>query len=146
MINVYPGKLGSGILNYERALLRGQCSTPGSGAITLELKLCVTLRLLAGASHCDMIWFGVQTGSVHSIFHSTLKLIDDAYPNEEIFNFNPEGDKEKFEEEVERMSNEWASIMEAKRRYRFFDGTILAGDGLVVAIKARPRRGQYWNV
>jgi hypothetical protein len=83
-----------------------------------------------------MIWFGVQTGSVHSIFHSTLKLIDDAYPNEEIFNFNPEGDKEKFEEEVERMSNEWASIMEAKRRYRFFDGTILAGDGKVVAIKA----------
>ena len=136
MITVYPGKQGSGILNYERALLRGKCSTPCSGATTLELKLCVTLRLLAGASHCDMIWFGVQTGSVHNIFHSTLKLINAAYPNEEIFNFNPEGDKVKFEEEVERMSNEWASIMQAKRGHRFFEGTILAGDGLVVPIKA----------
>ena len=74
MITVYPGKQGSGILNYERALLRGKCSTPGSGATTLELKLCVTLRLLAGASHCDMIWFGVQTGSVHNTAYQQTNL------------------------------------------------------------------------
>ena len=59
MISVYPGPQGSGFLNYERSLHKGQCSTPRSGAITLELKLCITLRLLAGASHCDMVWFFV---------------------------------------------------------------------------------------
>ena len=31
-------------------------STPGCGLITMELKVVITLRLLAGASYLDMIW------------------------------------------------------------------------------------------
>jgi hypothetical protein len=50
-----------------------------SHGITIELKLAklaITLRLLAGASHLDMIWYGVQSSTVSAIFNFIFPLID----------------------------------------------------------------------
>ncbi len=62
--------------DYELSIIRGQASTPLSGPITMEIKLCVFLRLLAGASYLDMIWYGVQLCSVSSIFIYILYRVD----------------------------------------------------------------------
>ena len=53
----------------------------------MELKLAITLRLLAGASYLDMLWYQVGLTSVHQIFISTLYLLDKALPEQEMFNF-----------------------------------------------------------
>lgn len=67
--SVYPGPyVGEVLQNYGLALKRGAAATPESGPVTLELKLCITLRLLAGAKYLDMIWYGVQLSTVHDMF------------------------------------------------------------------------------
>ena len=53
--SIYPGKSANGYENYRMAQIKGMNSTPGSGPITMELKVAITLRLLAGASYLDMI-------------------------------------------------------------------------------------------
>ena len=54
--SIYPGTLSTGLKNYQFAQFQGRSnSSPGSGPITIELKLAITLRLLAGASHLHMI-------------------------------------------------------------------------------------------
>lgn len=132
--SVYPGISTSGITNYRTAILQGTRSTPKSGPITMELKLAITLRILAGASYLDLIWYGVQVDSVHTIFLFTLKLLDQILPNSEIFNFDPAQDN--FVEEIGKMASEWSSIMLRKKGFDCFKGTVLAGDGLVVPINA----------
>ena len=54
--SIYPGKSANGYENYRMAQIKGMNSTPGCGLITMELKVVITLRLLAGASYLDMIW------------------------------------------------------------------------------------------
>ena len=56
----------------------------GMNSITMELKVAITLRLLAGASYLHMIW------SVHPMFNFTLQLMNKAHPDNVIFNFQPE--------------------------------------------------------
>jgi hypothetical protein len=102
--SIYPGKSKHGIENYKFAQRMGQVSTPNSGPITMEIKLAVTLRLLAGASYLDMIWYGVQLDSVHPIFIFTLDLVDKALPNKDIFNFDPSNSN--FSTECQRITNE----------------------------------------
>lgn len=98
----------------------------------MEIKLAITLRILAGASYLDLVWYGVQVDSVHPIFLFTLRLLDKILPNEEIFNFDPA--QANFAEEVNKMASEWSSIR--KRGHDCFKGTVMTGDGLVVSITA----------
>jgi len=131
--SIYPGKNANGFLNYQLAQGRGRASTPKSGPITMAIKLAVTLRLLAGASNLDMIWYGVQHGSVTGIFEFILSQLDIVLPDNEIFNFNPSiCTAEEFRTTTDKMASEWSAIMTRKRGYDLFKGTILAGDGLVV--------------
>ena len=103
----------------------------------VELKLAITLRLLAGASHLDMIWYGVQSSTVSAIFNFILPLIDIAYSDQEIFDFNPENSsKVAFNSTLNKLSNEWSSIMIARKGHDLCKGTILAGDGIVIPIAA----------
>ena len=41
-------------------------------AITNELRLFVTMRMLAGASYLDMIWYEIDIDHVHELFVDTL--------------------------------------------------------------------------
>jgi hypothetical protein len=45
-------------------------------SISNELRLFITMRLLAGASYLDMIWYGVDVDHVHELFIDTLSKLD----------------------------------------------------------------------
>ena len=135
--HIYPGNRGTGIENYRFAQLQGSRSSPVSGPITMETKVAITLRLLAGASHLDMIWYGVQTSTVASIFLFILPLIDVAYSDLEIFNFNPEiTSPTEFKSILQDMAQAWSSIMVSRKGHDLCEGTVLAGKGIVVATNA----------
>ena len=52
------------------------CSIGNQLAITMEIKLAITLRLLRGAFALDMIWYyGVQIQLVAVIFSFVMKLL-----------------------------------------------------------------------
>jgi hypothetical protein len=59
IVNVYPGLYPEGAKNYSYSCQQGDSYSRGSH-IPFEVKLCVTLRLLAGASYLDMIWYGIS--------------------------------------------------------------------------------------
>ena len=130
----YPGSSPNGFANYTLALIRGRASSGTSGPVTLELKLAVTLRLLRGASYLDMIWYGVQISTVHLIFGFMLQLLHSVLTDEEVYMFNPKNSN--FLEECRHMAADWSAIMVRKRGHDVMKGTILAEDGLVVAIQA----------
>ena len=44
--------------------------------ISNDLRLYVAMRLLAGASYLDMIWYQVDVDHVHDIFFPTLEKLD----------------------------------------------------------------------
>ena len=113
----YPGPRSIGYENYLISQRQGKNSTPDSGPITMEIKLAITLRLLAGASELDMIWYGVQLSSVNTVFHFVINLIDQVLTNDEIFNFNPENNtnETQFEQVVNQIASEWSSIMVEKK-------------------------------
>lgn len=139
---IYPGKSDNGYTNYQLAIIRGGNSTPVSGPITIEIKLAITLRLLAGASYLDLVWYGVHVNSIHPIFKFTLLLLHKAFPYNEIFNFDPY--VQNFSEEIQKIAFDWSSIMIRKKGFDLFKGTILAGDGLfilIVAPSANDRKG-----
>jgi len=125
----YPGRYSNGIDNYKLAQIRGDAGSK-SGSITMELKVAITLRLLAGASYLDMVWYGVAINTVAPVFKFTVLLMDIALPNLEFFNM-PET-----EAQCEQTAKEWSDIMRAKRHADLMPGTLLAGDGLVVHIEA----------
>jgi hypothetical protein len=126
MISVYPGRKGSGPLNYAYAKQQGDNSSKTH--VPLELKLCVALRLLAGASYLDMIWFGVGSANIHRTFEFTVNLIDKAIPDKESFAFPT------CEEEFIAVCQEWSDIQIRKRGIDLMPGTFLAGDGVVIQI------------
>ena len=121
---VYPGRKGSGFENYEYSMQQGDNSSKMH--IPLELKLCVALRMLAGSSYLDMIWFGISLSNVHRSFEFTINLIDKALPDKESFDF-PET-----EHDFKNICQEWSDIQLRKRGVDLMPGTFLAGDGLVI--------------
>jgi hypothetical protein len=127
VIDKYPGNYDDGKKNYSYSCQQGD--NAHGHHILLQIKMCVTLRLLAGASYLDMIWYGVHVDYVDAMFEECLKLIDIALPNQEIFDFNEDTD-------FDEMAHEWSSIMIARKFHDLMKGTILAGDGLVVEIAA----------
>lgn len=71
-IKKFPGNCSSGEENYFIAQRFGDLS---GGFIPLEIKLCITLRLLAGASYLDMIWYGGQKTVSTKCYKKTKSLI-----------------------------------------------------------------------
>jgi hypothetical protein len=135
--NIYPShseNIHIGIESYIHSQKMGNISTPSSGPVTLEIKLAITLRMLAGASALDMIWYGVQLATIPSIFQFIIQCLDTVLLNKDIYNFHPDNDN--FIEEVNHIASNWSSIMIKKKGFDLFKGTILAGDGLVVSINA----------
>lgn len=124
-INNYPGKYESGSENYQMAKYMGNVS---GGFISIEIKLCITLRMLAGASYLDMIWYGISSTYVHVVFLEMLKLLNTSLTNDETFDMDYSADS------LNNLALEWSAIMLKKKNYDLLKGTILAGDGLVVAI------------
>jgi hypothetical protein len=126
IIFIYPGPHTEGEKNYQYSCRQGD--NAHGCHILLQIRLCITLRLLAGASYLDMIWYGVSIGYVESIFKGCLHFIHLALPDGFIFNFNATTD-------FNLMAHEWSQIMLRRRSHDLMKGTILAGDGLVIEIQ-----------
>lgn len=56
IIDNYPGPYAEGKRNYSYGCQQGD--NAHGHHILLQIKLCITLRILAGASYLDMIWYG----------------------------------------------------------------------------------------
>jgi len=109
----------------------------------MEIKLAITLRLLRGACALDMIWYGVQIQSVAVIFSFVVQQLNIAYPDDEVFNFNPAVGAVPFRATLDHIASEWSEIMMGKISSGgndLFKGTILAGDGMVASITAPTRK------
>ena len=126
----YPGRSADGLLNYRLAQTRSKASSGGNPPITMEIKLAITLRLLAGASALDMVWYGVCLPTIEPLFHFSLLLLDKALSNEKVFR------QPDTEEDWEEMAREWRAKMVEKKKHPFMNGTCLAGDGFVATIVA----------
>ena len=113
--NNYPGRYDDGWKNYQLAIVRGNASTGGS-SISMDLKLCITLRLLAGASYLDMVWYGVSIDNVFKIFFSTLNLISKVEHNNISL--------PKTEEEFLALAKEWSDINIQRRGFDLMPGII----------------------
>jgi hypothetical protein len=121
--NNYKGRYEDGWKNYQLSITREKASCQGS-FISLEIKLCITLRLMAGASYLDMVWYGVSVNNVFKIFFSTLKIIKKV----EHSNISWPSTEEAFR----KLSDEWSKINIDKRGFDLMPGTIAAGDGIAV--------------
>jgi hypothetical protein len=114
--NIYPShseNIHIGIESYIHSQKMGNISTPSSGPVTLEIKLAITLRMLAGASALDMIWYGVQLATIPSIFQFIIQCLDTVLLNKDIYNFHPDNDN--FIEEVNHIASNWSSIILKKK-------------------------------
>ena len=81
-----------------------------------------------------MIWYDVQLSTVHLLFGFMLDLLNSVLTDEEVYKFNPRSTH--FLEECNRLAADWSAIMVRKRGHDVMKGTLLAGDGLVVATHA----------
>ena len=112
----------------ENLALAYQMGDLSSGThIPLELKLMVTLRLLAGANYLDMIWYGISVDSVSYVFKSTIDLIQKVEPAIGV----PTTD-----EGWRELLDGWDDISIRKKGLVTVPGTALAGDGLAIETTA----------
>lgn len=118
--NNWEGPYDDGWKNYRLSITRGNASTDGS-SISVELKLCITLRLLAGASYLDMVWYGISADNVFKIFFKLLNLIN------KVENSNISWPTT--EEAFKAIAKQWSDINIEKRGFDLMPGTIAAGDG-----------------
>jgi hypothetical protein len=95
------------------------------------LRLCITLRILAGASYLDIIWYGVDVDNygVHNLFKDTIMKLDSVIDN---INFPISDDAA-----LSQLASDWETVMvkkygEISRNY--MKGTVAACDGLVIGI------------
>ena len=141
--------------NYQDSLWKGASATPW-GPIILEVKLYIFLRILAGGSYIDMIWYGIQLDSVLHTFKKTLGLFKLAFPAREVLNFDDTAPN--FRTEIlPGLAKGWED--RSMRRYGhnlmsggMKGGTILAVDGFVQPILAPTAadlkghdKQKYWN-
>lgn len=116
---IYPALEG----NVARAV-----ASSGS-AVSPELMLLITLRMLAGASYLDMIWFKVCIDHVTKYVVKVCKVINNLignieFPNSEI--------------KLRELERGWK--VRIKKKYPLvgsdiMDGVVAAGDGIAIKIK-----------
>ena len=84
--------------------------------ISNKLRLCVCLRMLAGASYLDMIWYGVNVDHVTEYFLDMVKKIDIVIDNIKL----PET-----KAEIELTAKAWADIQ--NKKHHGFNPMLLFG-------------------
>jgi DDE superfamily endonuclease len=102
-----------------------QARNSSGSSITPELKLMISLRILAGASYLDMIHYRVHVDSVSNIVWETVKAIHSNIDNIRLAST---------EEECLKVAKVWAAIQLVRWGEHLTAGTIYAGDGLAVEI------------
>jgi hypothetical protein len=114
------------ILEPNHEMARRSSGSP----IRTEMRLMITLRILAGASYLDMIWFRVSIFHVIALVVATAKVI-----NEQVDNIH----FPQTEAECVAVAQRWREIQVGRWGHNLTPGTIAAGDGLVIQI-TEPRQ------
>lgn len=104
-----------------------------AASICPRIRLHITLRILAGASYLDLVWYEVCVDHIMDIVIDCCNAI-----NHVLTNLSLPNDRDKI---AFRTLEEGFNKIQRKR----FDtavtpGTILAGDGLVIAIKQQSKK------
>lgn len=95
--------------------------------VSTTIKLYVTLRVLAGASYLDMVWYEVPANSVMPIVVDMCRKIVECLQNVAL---------PAALEELEAIAHEWEELLSRKVNRSYMMGkTLLAGDGLVIPIQ-----------
>jgi nuclease HARBI1 len=92
-------------------------------SVSPELKLYICLRILAGASYLDMIWYQVHVDQVRHYIRPVLEAIHAV-----INNINLPYTLESFNQ----LASNWASVQDRKHGFNPTPGMIGATDGLVI--------------
>jgi hypothetical protein len=130
--NTVLGKMIQYLGGEEEVKRREEYGRRSSGSpILLKTKLMVTLRLLAGASYLDMIWYGISEESIHSVFKETIAILDASIVDSKI---------PRTEEEWKELSDGWSAKSVAAKGGDLLPGTTLAGDGLAIPIRLPPEK------
>lgn len=111
---------------YLRKHVTREAGTANTASI--EVHLCITLRMLAGASYLDVGWpYGIGSATVYTIFQQTLQALNSSLP------------KMSFpttEEECRYCANQFRKLRKSP-----IDGIVAALDGIAIAIQ-QPRLDQ----
>ena len=109
-------------------------TTASSGSsICPELRLMITLRILAGAKHLDIIWYRVSVDHVQEYVVDCLKAIKSAVDNINVLKTDAEWrlESEKFRAVL--------TVKHGSMGDEMLDGICGAGDGFVVQISGPMR-------
>jgi hypothetical protein len=94
-------------------------------AISPEMRLLITLRILAGAAYLDMIWYRVNVDHVHELCWEVIQVINNTIENIRWPNTL---------EDYNRIAIGWQEKQIARWKHDLTPGTIAAGDGLAIPI------------
>ena len=95
--------------------------------VNTTIRLYVTLRVLAGASYLDMVWYEVSVDSVMLIVMDMCRKITQTLQNVAV---------PTALEDLEAIAREWEEALSRKvNRDGMMGKTLLAGDGLVIPIR-----------
>ena len=117
---------------------RAYAELSSGSQVSLETKLFVTLRILAGAKYQDLVWYGVPERHVWTY---TFEIVH-------ALNATPYLDNIKLPrtlDDIKAKQEEWAALSYAKFNDLRLPGTLGAGDGFLVAIK-KPKEDDARNM
>ena len=102
-----------------------QARNSSGSAVSPELMLMITLRILAGASYLDMIHYRVHVDSVNKIVWATVCAIHLKLDNIKMATT---------EAECKKLARVWSDLQKKRWGEVLTGGTIYAGDGLIIEI------------
>jgi hypothetical protein len=100
--------------------------------VTAELRLMITMRILAGASYLDMAHYQVQVDSVSKIVWGTVQALHKHLNNVHVANSAAE---------IDALAKGWAQQQFRRWNAYLTAGTIYAGDGFAIEIQ-QPSEGE----
>ena len=125
VISNYPGPFHDGQANLEYSYKHAKrCA---GSHIFIEIKLLVTLRLLAGASYLDMIWYGIDIKYSQVVFIFMVQLLLKTLPEIKL-----PSDEAGFL----NLADGWTAMSLRKKCIDALPGVVLAFDGFATQILA----------
>jgi DDE superfamily endonuclease len=114
---------------HHRQRNKGMAELSSGSMVQLETKMFVTLRTLAGAAYIDLLWYGLPINHIPTYVKETVSIFNKCSLLDTIR-------LPRTEDEVNMIRAGWVRIAMRKFGVDLMDGhTLLAGDGLIVAIR-----------
>lgn len=109
-----------------------QAINSSGSAISIDLRLYITLRVLAGASYLDMYWYEVSVNHIMNLVVNTCEAINLVLNN---INMPSANDEEGYKTLAAGWKKRLSKKLGSALSQGILDGVVAAGDGLAVAIR-----------